>query len=59
MLSSTAVSLILLNNHSRGFILGFGQDWDPSLDSLIRSSGTPLVFTEYYQEVKKYNNYAT
>ncbi|XP_023323946.1 putative protein MSS51 homolog, mitochondrial [Eurytemora carolleeae] len=36
-----------------GFI--FYQDWDLSLDCLVRRSGAPLVFTEYYEEDCKLN----
>ena len=31
-----------------GFI--FYTSWDSSLDSMLRKSGAPLVFTEYYQQ---------
>jgi len=31
-----------------GFI--FYKSWDSSLDCMVRSSGAPLVFTEYYRE---------
>ena len=33
-----------------GFI--FYKSWDSSLDSMVRKTGAPLVFTEYYQQVQ-------
>jgi hypothetical protein len=31
------------------------KEWDASLDSMVRVVGAPLVFTEYYQQVRLNN----
>ena len=37
-----------------GFI--FYKSWDSSLDSMLRTSSAPLVFTEYYLQVRQGQN---